>query len=157
MSSDAPLTTTRVVRGIFATATFVFLGAALLVGDDPRLYAASAAFGTIWWVWDLLEEHVFRPVGLWITRRLLGGGIGAAPSNLRPDLDETIRLLESHLTRGASRRVDLNAAIRLEEIYRLVKRDPVRARRVIEIVRARYPDAPELKRYDKGRAATGEG
>ncbi len=42
----------------------------------------------------------------------------------RPTLDDTIRLLESHLSQGASRSVEIQAAIRLEEIYRTVKQDP---------------------------------
>lgn len=147
--ASAPLTTGRIVRVIFGTATFLFLGAALVVRSDPRLYAASAVFGTVWWLWDLLVEYVVEPLGQWVVRELLGGGIGATPSGLRPDLDDTIRFLEAHLARGAGRHVDINAAIRLEEIYRLAKKDTAQARRVIEVVRERYPDAPELRRYER--------
>jgi hypothetical protein len=146
--ASAPLTTGRIVRAFFAAATFVFLGAALMVRTDPRLYAASAAFGTIWWLWDLLMAYVVEPLGEWFVRQVLGGGIGAAPSDLRPDLDDTIRLLEAHLARGGGRHVDINAAVRLEEMYRLAKKDVAQARRVIAIVRERYPDAPELDRYE---------
>ncbi len=66
----------------------------------------------------------------------------------RLSLDDTIRLLEGHIERGASRRVEINSAIRLEEIYRMVKKDPAAAGRVIERVRERYPDAVKLRRYD---------
>ena len=147
--ASAPLTTGRIVRVIFGTATFLFLGAAVLVRSDPRLYAAAAFFGTVWWLWDLLMDYIVEPLGEWIVRELLGGGIVAAPSDLRPDLDDTIRLLEAHLARGSGRHVDINAAVRLEEIYRLAKKDDVQARRVIAVVRERYPDAPELKRYER--------
>ena len=138
----------RLVRLIFGTATIVLLLAAILVRSDPRLFVASAACGAIWWVWDLLVEYVAAPLGDWVARQLLGGGIGALPPQVRPNLEEVIRLLESHLQRGASRKVDINAAIRLEEIYRTAKKDPVRARAAIRLAKERYPDAPELARYD---------
>ncbi len=138
----------RAVRRVFATATITFLVLAVVLGREPRLFAAAAACGTIWWLWDLLTDHVFVPLGDWVTHTLMGGGVDALPPGVRPSLEETIQLLESHLARGASRRVDLNAAIRLEEIYRTVKGDPERARAVIRLARERYPDAPELARYD---------
>lgn len=147
-SPEDPVTSSRVVRSVLGVATFLMLGVAVLVGD-ARVYAAAAVFGTVWWLWDLLVDYVFEPLGEWATQHVLGGGLGGADSDLRPDLDELIRLLETHLRHGASRQVDLNAAIRLEEIYRLVKKDPERARRVIELVRSRYPDAPELERYGR--------
>jgi len=144
MVHEAEISASRVVRTVIATATVVFLVLALLVRSDPRLWAAAAACGTLWWLWDVLLDHVLRPFGDWIVETLLGGGVGAPRANTRPTLDDTIRLLESHLERGASRKVEINAAIRLEEIYRTVKNDPARARAVLERVRQRYPDAPEL-------------
>lgn len=143
-----PYSITRVVRLIFGTATIVLLVAAFVVRSDPRLFVASAACGVIWWVWDLLVEYVATPLGDWVSRQLLGGGIGALPPQVRPNLEEVVRLLEGYLQRGASRRVDINAAIRLEEIYRTVKKDPARARGAIRLAKERYPDAPELARYE---------
>ncbi len=95
-------------------------------------------------------EYVFVPTGDWIEQLFTGYSVGL-PHRDRLSLDELIRLLDSHLEQGASRQVDVNAAIRLEEIYRMVKKDPERARAVIAKVRERYPDAPELKRFDEGR------
>jgi hypothetical protein len=120
---------------------------AIAVGDNPRLYAAAGAFGAVWWAWDLLVAHVFLPLGDWIRDTLMAGGVGLGNSDQRPSLDELIALLEGHLRSGTSEQVDLNAAIRLEEIYRTVKKDPERARAVIELVRQRYPDAPQLKQF----------
>ncbi len=126
----------------------MLLLAAFLIRSEPRLFVASAACGIIWWSWDLLVEYVATPFGYWVQTQLLGGGIGALPPQARPNLEEVIRLLESHLQRGASRKVDINAAIRLEEIYRMVKKDPARARNAIRLAKERYPEAPELARYD---------
>lgn len=141
------VTVSRVVRMVFGTATVSLLLLALVAGREPRLFAAAAASGAIWWSWDLLLEHVFQPLGDWIVRTAVAGGVGMSGPAARPNLDELVRLLESHLARGSSRQVDLNAAIRLEEIYRTVKRDPEGAQRVIAIVLQRYPDAPELQRF----------
>jgi hypothetical protein len=44
--------------------------------------------------------------------------------------------------------VQIQSALRLAEIYRLTRQDPERARDVIARVRARWPDAPELQRFE---------
>lgn len=132
---------------MFGTATVAFGLIGLAIRGDARWFAASGIFGAIWWAWDLLAAHVFAPLSDWAFRALSGDALGPPP-NVRPTLDETIRLLENHLERPTTRQVDINAAIRLEEIYRTIKRDSAKARRAIRIVRERYPDAPELARYD---------
>jgi hypothetical protein len=137
-----------IVRAMFGTATVVFLVTGVATGWEPRLLGAGAAFGTIWWLWDLFMDHVARPFGDWLTHGLMEGAVGTSRTYDLPTLEDTIRLLESHLAHDASRQVHLNAAIRLEEIYRTVRHDPARAREVILRMRERYPDAPELSRYD---------
>jgi hypothetical protein len=132
---------------VFGTATIVLFVLAILIRGEPRLFAAAAACGAVWWAWDLIQEHLVQPLGGWLTTTLLAGGAGIDDAATRPKLDDLIRLLERHIVQGTSRQVDINAAIRLEEIYRTVKKDPERARAVIETVRARYPGAPELARY----------
>lgn len=135
-----------VVRGFVAAATLVF-GLAGFLGGDARWVAASGAFGVMWLVWDFLSAHVFDPLGDWFSRRWSGGtGSGDAPRR-GPPLDDTVRLLESHLRPGVARSVVVQAAIRLEEIYRTVREDPVRAREVIARARELVPDAAELERY----------
>jgi hypothetical protein len=84
----------------------------------------------------------------------LGPDVGARfPACRAPEtrltLEDNIRLLERHLEHRTSQKVDINSAIRLEEIYRTVKKDPNRASRVIQTVLDRYPDAPELERFKK--------
>ena len=137
----------QIVRRIFAAATLGFLAIGLLHRADPRWLIASGVFGTIWLAWDLLVEHLLAPLTDWLSG-MLSDGIGvpndSTVANLRPTLDDTIRLLEGHLERGASRHVDINAALRLAEIYRL-KHDEENARRVIDVARVRYPDAEELR------------
>lgn len=139
-----------VVRGFMAAATVVFGGVALLVGD-PRWFAASGAFGLMWVGWDFLSGQLFGPLGDWLSS-LWAGGVGADRDavNLRPTLDDTVRLLESHLRPGVARSVVVQAAIRLEEIYRTIKDDPVKAREVIARAKELVPDAEELSRYQSG-------
>lgn len=147
------LSPAAVGRRVLGTATIAFLVIALLVRDDPRWYVAAGAAGIGWTLWDFLWDHVLNPFGDWL-RDLVSGGLGGPPPNLRPTLEDTIRLLEGHIEGGASRPVQLQAAVRLEEIYRTVKeeiyrtvkKDPARARAVIARVRARFPDAEELRR-----------
>ena len=146
-SRVSPISVTMVVRRMFGTATIAFAGVGFVVRDDPRWFVASGMCGIVWWSWDLLLEYVFMPVGDWVSDQLIGGGVMGSSAGMRPSMEETIALLEGHLRRGASRKVDINAAIRLEEIYRTVKQDPRRAREVIKIALGRYPDARELGRY----------
>jgi hypothetical protein len=146
-SGAFPISIEKAVRRIFGTATIVFAGVGFAVGDDPRWFVASGMCGVLWWSWDLLLEYVVTPVGDWISGQLIGGGLMGSSAGMRPNLEEMIGLLEGHLRRGTSRKVDINAAVRLEEIYRTVKKDPGRAREVIRIARERYPDAAELARY----------
>jgi len=132
-------------RTMFGVATV--LTALLGLTGDARWFAASGAFGTAWWAWDFLSDSVVGPLGGW----LLGMFTGATSVEEPPDLtiDDTIRLLEDHLTAdGVTRHVQIQSALRLAEIYRLNRKDPVRAKAVIEQVRAKWPDAPELKVFE---------
>jgi hypothetical protein len=141
--SDSGIRPDAVVRAVFATATVVFGGLGLLIRDG-RLLVAAGAFGILWTVWDVLWNRVISPGAEWGFRTLTEGSGGPSPPNIRPTIDDTIRLLESHLARDASRSVHIQSALRLEEIYRTLRKDPARARAVLDAARARYPDAPEL-------------
>ncbi|HVO36088.1 MAG TPA: hypothetical protein VMT21_11010 [Gemmatimonadales bacterium] len=144
MAAFGPPTSPYVVgRRFFATAT---VAAALfgLIGD-ARWFAASGAFGIAWWGWDAIWENVLGPLGAWFAGMLTGTWGVASPPDLT--VDDTIRLLEDHLTADAvPRHVQIQSALRLAEIYRTNKLDPQRAQDVIARMRARWPDAPELQR-----------
>ncbi len=136
-----------VVRGFMAAATLIFGVVGLLV-RDPRWLAASGAFGLMWAGWDFLGSYFFGPLGDWLSRLWsqeveMDGGV----ADLRPTLDDTVRLLENHLQPGVARSVVVQSAIRLEEIYRTIKDDPAKAREVIARARQLVPDADELARY----------
>jgi hypothetical protein len=141
-SSDRWTQPEAIVRGVFATATVVFGALGLLIREG-RFLVAAGTFGILWTLWDVLWNRIIGPGAAWGFRTLTEG-TGEAPPNIRPTLDDTIRLLESHLARTTSRSVHIQAALRLEEIYRTIRKDPARARAVLDAARARYPDAPEL-------------
>ena len=149
MSSHDPVSAGKIVRAVFATGTVVFFAVGLLVRDDPRWFAASGTLGLVWWAWDILSDHLFLPLGDWFFGLLTGQNVGEPMNDLRPTIDDTIRLLESHLEHGASEQVCVNAAIRLDEIYRTVKKDPASARRVVRTVKEWFPDAPEWERFGR--------
>jgi hypothetical protein len=143
MAAPGPYASPRIVgRRLLATATVV---AALLgLVGDARWFAASGAFGIAWWGWDFIWGNVFGPLGSWFTGMLTGTSSVESPPDLT--VDDTIRLLEHHLAAdGVPRHVQIQAALRLAEIYRLSKQDPQRAREVLERTRERWPDAPELQ------------
>jgi len=144
MPTLGPPSSPRTVgRRFFAIATIV--SALLGVTGDPHWLAASGAFGVVWWAWDALWENVVGPLGGWFTGMLTGTADVETPPDLT--LDDTIRLLEDHLSADAvPRHVQIQSALRLAEIYRLNRHDPARAEEVLARVRARWPGAPELER-----------
>ncbi|MBI4420958.1 MAG: hypothetical protein HY560_09045 [Gemmatimonadetes bacterium] len=135
-------TASGIIRRAFAVLTIVSAPIGFLVGDE-RWFALSAAFGTIWWVWDVLTEHVFAPLA-GLAARLLEGGVDLPAPKVRPTLEDTVRLLHNHIEENAAREVQIQAAQRLADIYRGVYKDELRALEVIATVRARFPDADEL-------------
>ncbi len=136
-----------VVRGFMAAATLLFGLVGLLV-HDARWLAASGAFGLMWAGWDFLGAYLFGPFADWLSRLWSGGAaVDSGAADLRPTLDDTVRLLENHLKPGVARSVVVQSAIRLEEIYRTIKDDPAKAREVIARARELFPDAGELTRY----------
>jgi hypothetical protein len=148
MPMFGPATSPSVVgRTMFGAATI--LTALLGLSGDARWFAASGAFGTAWWAWDALWGNVFGPLGDWLSGMLLGSASVEEPPDLT--LDDTVRLLESHLSaEGVTQHVQIQSALRLAEIYRLNRHDPARAEEVIRRVRERWPDAPELKVFERG-------
>jgi hypothetical protein len=129
------------------------LSAILGLAGDARWFGASAALGTAWWGWDFLWANVFGPFGNWFMAMLTG----TATVEELPDLslEDTVRLLESHLAAtGVPRHVQIQSALRLAEIHGTAKQDPARAREVLERVRARWPDAPELRMFEMGQRHT---
>jgi hypothetical protein len=134
-------------RWAFGAATL--LTALLGILGDARWFAASGAFGTAWWAWDFLWDNVLGPAGGWFVGMLTGAATADQPPQLT--LEDTIRLLENHLgADGVPRHVQIQSALRLAEIYRLNRKDPARADEVIRRVRARWPDAAELKEGSEG-------
>ncbi len=142
-SFESPSAVGRAMFGV-ATVVTVILGLA----GDARWFAASGAFGTAWWAWDFLWDNVVGPLGGWLVGALTGSATVEEPPELT--LDDTIRLLEAHLEAdGVPRHVQVQSALRLAEIYRLSRNDPARAKEVIRRVREKWPDAPELKAFEK--------
>jgi len=132
--------------GIFRTTVSGGTWAAIMLGfvtHDKRWFAASALLGAMWFAADSLTARIFSP----LMEFLLGWfqGDKDLPVEVRPTADDTIRLLEHHIENNADRHVQIQAALRLADIYRAVYRDHDKAALVLERVRARFPDAPELK------------
>ena len=144
-STTSPSTAGRMLLGM-GTIAAALLGLA----GDARWFAASGALGIAWWAWDWLFENVFGPLGSWFTSGLTGTAEVEEPPDL--SLDDTVRLLEDHLAAdGVTRHVQIQSALRLAEIYRLNRHDEAKAQAVIQKVRERFPDAPELAMFEKNQ------
>lgn len=134
-----------VVRRVFATLAIGFGAAGLTVlRGDPKVLAAAGAFGLMWTGWDLLVDHIVTPL-LELASHIGHGAAMGGPVNTRPTLDETIRYLHGHIDGDASPAVKLQAGLRLEEIYRLVKKDEAKGRKVLEDMLLRFPDEALLE------------
>jgi hypothetical protein len=136
-----------VVRWALGAATLTFLVAGLLTKSSSAL-VASGVFGTMWWAWDLISDNVFRPLADWMAGVLFGDVLAGDDSDPLT-LDQTAELLEHRLKPGVAPHIVVQAAMRLEEIYRLDKHDPAKARAVIARARELVGDVPQLKRYDE--------
>ncbi len=142
----APTSPSAVGRRALGVATI--LAAILGLAGDERWFAAAGAFGTAWWAWDFVWGNVLGPLGNWFTGMLTG----TAQVEEAPDLslDDTVRLLESHLAAEQTpRHVQIQSALRLAEIYRINRKDETKAREVIDRVKARWPGSPELAIYER--------
>jgi len=130
-----------IFRTTLAGATW---GSVLLafVTHDKRWFAASALFGAMWFIADSLAGKIFAPLAEFVLGWMRGDQ--DLPVELRPTVDDTIRLLEHHIENHADRHVQIQAALRLADIYRAVHRDDEKAAQILEKVRSRFPDAREL-------------
>ncbi len=130
-----------VIRAFLGIATWGSLALALLT-KDLRWFVASGAFGTTWWTLDMLIKWLLAPLGDFFAR-FFRGDLDLPPANIRPTADETVRFLEHHIEQNAGREVQIQAALRLADIYRALYRDGDRARAMLELVKSRFPDAEE--------------
>ena len=150
--SDIGSAVTPGAIGRFAFGAATLAAAVLGFAVDARWFAASGAFGGIWWAWDLLGQNVIGPAGRLFTAAITG----TSDVEDAPDLtvDDTIRLLEDHLSAdGVPRHVQIQSALRLAEIYRLNRKDEAKAAEVIARVKAKWPDAPEWALFERERDA----
>ena len=138
-----------IVRFGLAVGTIAFAVIGTALGKDARWYAASGLLGTIWWLWDFLTEHVFEPMAASFSRMFFEGADLPAARKTNP-LD-TIMLLEKRLEQPVSEETDVQAALRLADLCRVMNDDPVRARAIVEMMKGRYPGNAALARYEEAQ------
>jgi hypothetical protein len=144
------LTGHSVVRVFLGTATWGSLGLGLLT-RDVRWFMTAGALGTIWWLADFLWNRIMTPLGGFLAQAARGEGALPPPGPLL-SVEDTVRLLEAHIEGDSSRHVQIQAALRLADLYRAAYHDNVRALEIIERVRTRFPDAKELANRDQSDA-----
>jgi hypothetical protein len=147
-SSDPP-SPLAVVRG--------FLGAALLLATvglvvgfvytghlDKR---AGAFVGVLWIAWGVLNDvvgRIFQPLLGFLGGQLLGGADAGPP--VRIDLARETEMLEGLMANPPPvPHREIIAGIRLAEIYRQHQGDQAKSDALLARLRAKYPDARELR------------
>jgi hypothetical protein len=146
-----------VARGIFGGALILStLGIIVILLDSGHVDSHLLAFiGTLWVFWGLVSD-VFG-VATWLGR-IVGGqitGMADGGPPLRIDIDqETVmleRLIAAPPAPPAAPHREILAGIRLAEIYRTHQHDPAKSAALLDHLRTKYPEAPELM-HDLGGA-----
>jgi len=146
--SDPP-SPLAVVRG--------FLGAALVVATVALVIAFFSSghvdtrlatwVGVLWLVWGVLHDVlavIVQPFLGFLTGQLAGGEDAGPP--LQIDLERETEMLERIVADPPSvPHREILAGIRLAEIYRTHQGDRAKSDALIGRLRAKYPDAPELR------------
>jgi hypothetical protein len=144
-----------VVRGI--------LGAELLVATAMLLVAFFATghldsrfvalLGTLWIFWLVFHDVlgvVLQPLAGWLGGQLVAGQDGGPA--LRIDIDQETAMLEPLLADPPPvPHREILVGIRLAEIYRTHQKNQAKSDELLARLRAKYPDARELK-HDDGPA-----
>ena len=138
------------VRIILGAASWGALGIALWT-KDLRWAAASCGFGTFWWFSDFFGSRIFRPFG-GLVLQVFRGGPGRPVLDQRTIHDAMSELEIQVLDQATSREVQIQAALRLSDLYRVINQDEVRAEAVMNLVRGRFPDAVELTKIPRMHA-----
>jgi len=143
-----------VARGIFAGALILAtVGIIIVLLDSGHVDARLLAFvGTLWVFWGLVGDVFGVATGL---GRIVGGQIAGMEDGgppLRIDIDQETVMLERLIADPPPvPHREILAAIRLAEIYRTHQHDPAKSAALLQQLRAKYPEAPELM-HDLGGA-----
>ena len=150
--SDPP-SPLAVVRGILGGALVVATALVVIVyldsGHlDTRFVALVGGLWVIWGVFHDLLGIVVQPLAAFFGDQLTGTRDDSPP--LLIDIERETAMLERLVADPppvAHR--EILAGIRLAEIYRTHQHDPAKSAALLAQLRAKYPDAPELK-HDAG-------
>lgn len=147
-SSDPPSPLT-VVRGFLGAAlllTTVALGILFLSTGhlDKQL---GLTVGLLWVIWGVLNDlvgRVFQPLLGFLGGQLLGGADSGPPVTI--DLARETEMLERLMADPPPKpHREIIAGIRLAEIYRMHQGDRAKSDALLARLRAKYPDARELR------------
>ncbi len=144
-----------VARGVLGGALVVATALTLIVyldsGHlDPRFTALIGGLWIVWGVFHDLLALVLQPLAGLLGNQLTGTEDSSPP--LRIDIDRETEMLERLVADPPPvPHREILAGIRLAEIYRTHQHDPAKSAALLARLRAKYPDAPEL-RYDGGVA-----
>jgi hypothetical protein len=128
-----------------ATAGAVLVLVFLFVSGGQFDWSLFAFIGVLWAAWSFISGlfgDVIEPAGRFLLDQLTGNVAAVGPGETLAD--QTARF-ERMLAEGVEPHHEIIMGIRLAEIYRLNQHDPAKAAALVARLRAKYPDAPELK------------
>jgi hypothetical protein len=142
-----------VARGFLGAAlgvaTAVLAVVYLRTGVFDKRFAALVA--VLWIVWGALHDVfalLFQPLVGFLTGQLAGGRDAGPPLHI--DMERETEMLERLVANPPPvPHREILAGIRLAEIYRLHQRDQAKSDALLARLRAKYPDAPELRHDDR--------
>jgi hypothetical protein len=128
-----------------ATAGAVLLLLILFFSTGQVDWRLVAFIGVLWAAWGFiggLFGDLFEPAGRFLMDQLTGNVALPGPAET---LAEQAARFERMLAEGVEPHHEIIMGIRLAEIYRINQHDPAKAAALVARLRAKYPDAPELK------------
>ncbi len=128
-----------------ATAGAVLLLLILFFSTGQVDWRLVAFIGVLWAAWGFiggLFGDLIEPAGRFLMDQLTGNVALPGPAET---LAEQAARFERMLAEGVEPHHEIIMGIRLAEIYRINQHDPAKAAALVAGLRAKYPDAPELK------------
>jgi hypothetical protein len=133
-----------------ATAVSALILLVVLLSTGHIEWKLVGLIGILWGAWGFfggLFGSVLEPAGQFLVNQLTGN---VTLPDATETLDKQTARLERLIAQPLEPHHEILVGIRLAEIYRINQHDPAKADALLALLRAKYPDAPELELAGSG-------